>query len=115
MLASQQTRSRVERCEGGLMSTAMKQMIVVAASVLALGAASAEAAPRRGVVVVPRVVTPWPYVYDPFWGPWYPYGYGYTVSGRPSADIKTSVTPKQAEVFVDGYYAGRADDFDGAF
>ena len=25
------------------------------------------------------------------------------------------MTPKQAEVYVDGYYAGLADDFDGVF
>ena len=29
--------------------------------------------------------------------------------------MKTEVTPKQTEVYVDGYYAGIADDFDGVF
>jgi hypothetical protein len=29
--------------------------------------------------------------------------------------VKTEITPKQTEVYVDGYYAGVADDFDGAF
>ncbi len=29
--------------------------------------------------------------------------------------MKTEVTPKQTEVYVDGYYAGVADDFDGVF
>jgi len=29
--------------------------------------------------------------------------------------VKTEVTPKQTEVYVDGYYAGVADDFDGVF
>jgi hypothetical protein len=29
--------------------------------------------------------------------------------------VKTEIRPKQAEVYVDGYYAGVADDFDGAF
>ena len=33
----------------------------------------------------------------------------------PTGEVKTEVTPKQAEVYVDGYYAGVADDFDGAF
>ena len=27
--------------------------------------------------------------------------------------MKTKITPKQAEVYIDGYYAGVADDFDG--
>ena len=29
--------------------------------------------------------------------------------------MKTEVTPKATEVYVDGYYAGVADQFDGAF
>jgi hypothetical protein len=33
----------------------------------------------------------------------------------PTGDVKTEVKPKQAEVYVDGYYAGVADDFDGVF
>ena len=102
------------------MSTATKRVIVVAASVLALGFAAVlvEAAPHGGVVVVPRVVYPGvvgPYWYDPFWGPWYPGAYAYPAYGRPVGEVKTSVTPKEAEVFVDGYYAGKASDFDGVF
>ena len=59
--------------------------------------------------------------YDPFWGPYYPYGYGYPyVYGYPygvysSGSVRTEITPKQTEVYVDGYYAGVADNFDGAF
>ena len=33
----------------------------------------------------------------------------------PYADVRTEVTPKQAQVYVDGYYAGVASDFDGVF
>jgi PEGA domain len=29
--------------------------------------------------------------------------------------VKTQIKPNQTEVYVDGYYAGVADDFDGAF
>lgn len=51
--------------------------------------------------------------YDP-WGGWYdPYppsaGYGFYADGS----VKLKVTPRQAEVFVDGYYAGSVDDYDG--
>jgi hypothetical protein len=65
--------------------------------------------------------------YDPFWGPYYPYGFGFGYPyeyGYPyweysnasdAGSLKTEVTPKQTEVYVDGYYAGVADDFDGAF
>ena len=43
-----------------------------------------------------------------------PYGYpdwSYDISGS----LKTEITPKQTEVYVDGYYAGTADDFGGVF
>jgi len=64
--------------------------------------------------------------YDPFWGPFYPYGYAYPYGyGYPnwpyeysagiSGTLKTEIAPKRTEVYVDGYYAGTADDFDGIF
>jgi hypothetical protein len=59
------------------------------------------------------------YVYDPFFGP-YPFGpYGYPLYYRggysDEADVRVLVTPKDAEVYVDGYYAGIVDNFDGVF
>jgi hypothetical protein len=65
--------------------------------------------------------------YDPFWfGAYgYPgywdnpgYGYGYVGGdGQPyfTGDVKLKIKPKDAEVFVDGYYVGIVDDFDGMF
>jgi hypothetical protein len=66
--------------------------------------------------------------YDPFWSYPYPYGaypyydrypyyYGDQFYGVDSTvgDMKTEVKPKQTEIYVDGYYAGVADDFDGVF
>ena len=65
-----------------------------------------------------------PYYYDPFFyaDPWYgqygypirPYGYGYR-NYEPEASVRLEVKPKEAEVYVDGYYAGVVDDFDGIF
>jgi hypothetical protein len=66
-----------------------------------------------------------PYYYRPYapyaYGPWYPYywypspyyygGYYYDNS----ASLRLQVSPRQTEVFVDGYYAGLVDDFDGTF
>jgi hypothetical protein len=63
----------------------------------------------------------YPYAY-PYYGyaPYgaYPYGYG----GYPaavyydnSAAMHLQVTPRNTEVYVDGYYAGIVDDFDGTF
>jgi hypothetical protein len=73
-----------------------------------------------------------PYVfYDPY-SPWYrsygsygygPYGYpSYGAYGYPSSyaavadgDLRLKVKPRDAQVFVDGYYVGLVDDFDGVF
>jgi hypothetical protein len=41
-----------------------------------------------------------------------PYGYRYA---EPDSSLRISVTPKQATVYVDGYFAGTVDDFDGVF
>ena len=47
------------------------------------------------------------------WGPWGPYpGYGYY---DPSSSARILGAPPEAEVYVDGYYAGLVDDFDGTF
>jgi PEGA domain len=81
-----------------------------------------------------------PYFYDPFfwgsygwgwgwgaglgygygWG-WSPYGWGYPYGGYPYygygyrnySEARVQVKPKDAKVYVDGYYAGVVDDFDG--
>jgi hypothetical protein len=43
----------------------------------------------------------------------YPGSYGYRY--RPYGGIRIDLPQKEAEVFVDGYFAGMVDDFDGAF
>jgi hypothetical protein len=77
-----------------------------------------------------------PYVfYDPF-SPWYgsyrgygsygsyggygypAYGYGYPssyYSRLADGELRLKVRPRSAQVFVDGYYVGVVDDFDGIF
>ena len=60
--------------------------------------------------------------YDRYYGSYYGgwpsyqvppyYGYArYDLSGT----VRTQVAPRQTEVFIDGYYAGTVDDFDGVF
>ena len=49
----------------------------------------------------------------PYWGYPYPYWGGYYDDG--SAELRLDVKPKDAQVFVDGYYVGIVDDFDGTF
>jgi hypothetical protein len=49
-------------------------------------------------------------VYDP----WFyddPYVYGFSDEGA----LRLKIKPREAQVLVDGYFAGRVDDFDGVF
>jgi hypothetical protein len=48
---------------------------------------------------------------------WYPAPYppAYRYNVDPGAAVRLDVTPKEAEVYVDGYYAGIVDDFNGFF
>jgi hypothetical protein len=48
-----------------------------------------------------------PYYYGYPHYPWYPYD--------PAASLRLQVTPREAEAFIDGFYAGTVDDFDGTF
>ncbi len=75
-----------------------------------------------------------PYFYNPYWwgfyggfyggfwgypsfayGPYPYYGYPGYAYYDPSADLRLQVTPRTAEVYVDGYLIGTVDDFDGVF
>lgn len=119
----------------------MRTFAVAAAATLfatTVGSAGAQAAPRYGrggrpVVVVGGYYGPYfapfygwsPYAFGfaPYYGFGFGYGYGYAPYGPhygpyvydDSASARVQVTPKQTEVYVDGYLAGRADDFDGTF
>ena len=75
------------------------------------------------------------FLWDPWWGYGYPFGYGYGYGSgwyggygygggygayagpqyEYYGSLRLKVKPREAEVFVDGYFAGVVDDFDGAF
>jgi hypothetical protein len=56
------------------------------------------------------------FYYGPYYGPYYPHPGPYFGHTRYSTSaIRTKVTPVETEVFVNGYYAGIADDFNGIF
>jgi hypothetical protein len=65
----------------------------------------------------------YPYLYNPWWAADYGYGYSpygpYPAYGGYSAwdvaSLRLQITPREAEVFVDGYRAGIVDNFDGIF
>lgn len=109
---------------------------VAAAALVALIPSTADARPIarshfRGRVVVGGFYDP--FFYNPYVGPFafgygygypaygyapyggYGYGYGYGRPADTAASARIEVTPKEAEVYVDGYRAGRVDDFDGTF
>jgi hypothetical protein len=50
----------------------------------------------------------------PYYGQYpYPYPHPYSYRYDDRAELRIQVTPRDAEVFVDGYFAGLVDDFDG--
>jgi hypothetical protein len=100
--------------------------VVAVAGALVFGVSSTANAqgqhgPHGGGVIVARPY----YYYSPYYSPFfysgwygYPYGYPYPYGYGPyhrDGSLRLQVEPRQAEVFVDGYYAGVVDDFDGAF
>ena len=103
---------------------------LTAAAVLALTPVAVCAQPRHGhhgphATVVVGGYYGYPYYYGApyFWAgaPWYPYGFGpyYAQWGDDyppdTSSIKLEVTPRETEVYVDGYRAGIVDEFDGLF
>ena len=104
--------------------------LVAVAGLAVLTPSTADAQPRgriRGRVVVGGFYDP--FYFSPFYSP-FAFGYGYGWGGYPyaaygpygygrsydtSGSARIQVTPKEAEVYVDGYRAGRVDDFDGTF
>jgi hypothetical protein len=95
----------------------------------------------RNIYIVPRGYTYFyypRYYYNPYafgYGPagrghfyfdlyyssyiWHPvdvYRYGtYGTYGYAVGELRLKVQPRDAQVFIDGYYAGRVDEFDGVF
>jgi hypothetical protein len=53
--------------------------------------------------------------YDPFWYDPYYYGGGGGYYGAYNGRLRLKVKPSNAEVFVDGYFAGEVDEFDNIF
>jgi hypothetical protein len=55
-----------------------------------------------------------------YWSQWGPYGYpyrpyGYGYPDAVSTSVRLEISPRDAQVYVDGYFAGEVDDFDGIF
>ena len=77
-----------------------KGLLILAVAVMSLAPMSASAAVRV-FVGGPVVYGGW---YAPYWGPyWGPYGYGYFPN---SGQVKLDTKVKDAQVFINGAYAG---------
>ena len=112
-------------------STILAAALVVPASAAFAGqrgrAVPRGTVPMHGNPGHPVIVAPYYYggfygagwgYYDPFWGDYYwgaPFGYGYVVPTVAEGHLRLEVTPKDAQVYVDGSYAGVVDDFNGHF
>jgi hypothetical protein len=75
---------------------------------------------RERAVVVRGQVFVGGYFYDPIFGPypWWPpgrYPRWYVPVYDSRAVLRVRVTPERAAVYVDGFYAGIVEDFDGVF
>jgi PEGA domain-containing protein len=67
--------------------------------------------------------------YDPFWyggygssgyggggyAPYYGGGGGYSQSYHDTGGLRLKIKPRQAQVYIDGYFVGEVDNFDGTF
>ena len=108
------------------MSRLKRPLLVLAFGLVAVAGFTATSDAAQGhyghgghatVVVAGGFYAPiYPYWYDPWFAPqwgWYPPYPGPYYA--PDASVKLEVKPNQAEVYVDGYYAGVVDDFDGTF
>jgi hypothetical protein len=85
-----------------------------------------------------RYYSPYSWYWGLGWGSWYPYGRFYGAYGYPYwsgygpwgpypaypyhpyyydnyASVRVQGSPREAQVFVDGYFVGVVDDFDGVF
>lgn len=65
----------------------------------------------RGRVYFGPVIRVYPY--DPYWYPYDPYWYRYPPTPPNWGYVDTDVEPEEAKVYLDGKYAGTADDYDG--
>jgi hypothetical protein len=105
-------------------------LVVFAALLLVASDARAQRHAVRGVRVVPgRGVVMRAYYAPLFYDPWvYPFGFGFgfgygyppyaygpAYAYAPGSALRIQAEPRETEVFVDGYYAGNVDDFDGVF
>jgi hypothetical protein len=114
----------MSRLTSGLVFTAALWMLPLALPAHAdQRRAAGRRPPQTAVRIAPRpgahVVFIGGYFYDPFFGPYPWWRHGAPVWYVPiydtRAELRIEASPRRAAVYVDGYYAGLVDDFDGVF
>ncbi len=81
-----------------------KGLLILAAAMMTLAPMSSSAAVRGFVVVGRPYYGGW---YSPFWGPYWGPAYGGYYYGNPSSgEVKLDTKVKDAQVFINGAYAG---------
>jgi len=81
----------------------MKKLLLACMTLAVLFVPAGAQAARFGVFVGPTFGWGW---YAPYWGP-YPYGiYGGNYYGAPTGAVKFDTSVKNAEVYINGAYAG---------
>ena len=108
---------------GSILSWTKRLTFLIAAALIAVSVPATAHAQRGHRVARPVIVAPYIspyYFYDPFFWGFHGWGYpgfypppyyGHVVVNDSAARIQ--VTPRETEVYVDGYHAGIVDDFDG--
>jgi hypothetical protein len=117
-------------CHAEVPVTSKRLVLLGCATLMAAALWPADAAAQRRVYRRPAVRTAVvvsagyyrPYFFSPFYRPfydpfWYPYYAQYPryYYSRSWASARIEVKPRDAQVFVDGYYVGLVDQFDGVF
>lgn len=69
----------------------------------------------RLLALVPLLLLAGSLPVDAQWGPGFGYPFPYYQFGNPDANLRLEFRPRDARVYVDGYFAGQVDDFDGTF
>jgi hypothetical protein len=97
-------------------------IVLLVSTVLAAGPLSAQVRGPRRALARPVFRGGFYYYHPFFYDPWFPpyvaqgpFPYPYAAPYERRSSLRIQVTPRDAQVFVDGYLAGTVDDFDGFF
>lgn len=87
----------------------MRKLLLVGVAVMAMLPVTAAARGRMAVFAGPRFAPfGWYDSYGPYWGPYGYYGFGPYFAAPNAGEVRLDTDVKDAEVFIDGSFAGTA-------